>query len=148
MFARFLLLFVLLPLIELGLLIQVGRWIGLWTTLGLVLLTGVLGGLLARSEGFRVLGKVQREMLSGRMPGRALLDGASVLVGGALLLTPGILTDVLGFSLLLPPSRRWLQDRLLRRLRKGVEQGDVHVTILRSRPLDRDEEGPGPPSIP
>ncbi len=140
MLLRLFVLFVGLPLVELALLIQVGRWIGLWPTLAIVVSTGLAGAALARSEGFRVLHALQTEVAAGRMPGRAVLDGACVLVGGAVLLTPGILTDILGFALLVPFTRRRIQDVILRRLRRQVEEGEVQVTILRSRPLDSNVE--------
>jgi UPF0716 protein FxsA len=105
---RLALLFILVPLLELVLLVQMGRVVGLWPTLGLVLATGVAGAVLARLEGLRVLFQFQQEIASGRIPGQSLLDGLSVLIGGALLLTPGILTDLLGFSLLLSGPRRWI----------------------------------------
>ena len=128
--SRLALLFVLVPLVELVLLIQLGQLVGLWPTLGLVVATGVVGAVLARAEGLRVLYQSRSELASGRLPGQALLDGISVLVGGAFLLTPGILTDVAGFSLLLPFSRRWLQRRVRRRLERGLEQGTIRIVEM------------------
>lgn len=147
MLGRLFLLFVVVPLVELAILIQVGRWIGLWPTLALVLLTGVVGAWLARDQGFRVLAELQGQVGTGGLPGRAILDGAAILVGGALLLAPGILTDVVGFCLLLPLPRRWIQDGFLRRMRRKMEEGEVEVTVLRSRPLDESDPpgGPFPP---
>ena len=124
---RLALLFVIVPILELVLLIQIGQVVGLWPTVALVLLTGVTGAALARLEGMRVLFQFRRELASGRIPGQALLDGISVLIGGALLLTPGILTDVAGFALLLPVSRRWIQRRVRRRLERGVRDGTIRV---------------------
>jgi UPF0716 protein FxsA len=104
-------LFVVLPVAELALLLRVGRTLGFWPTLGLVLFTGVLGAALARREGTRTLGALRSEVARGGLPGRAILDGASILVGGALLLTPGFLTDALGFALLFPPTRHVAAQR-------------------------------------
>ncbi|HSH76792.1 MAG TPA: FxsA family protein, partial [Longimicrobiales bacterium] len=94
MAGRLALLFVIVPILELVLLIQLGRVVGLWPTLALVLVTGVTGAALARLEGMRVLFQFRRELAAGRIPGQAVLDGISVLVGGAFLLTPGLLTDI------------------------------------------------------
>ncbi len=129
---RLALLFVVVPILELVLLIQLGQVVGLLPTLALVLFTGVTGAWLARAEGLRVLLQFQREVASGKLPGQALMDGISVLVGGAFLLTPGVLTDLAGFSLLLPPTRRWLQRRLRKRLERGIADGTVRVVTMGS----------------
>jgi UPF0716 protein FxsA len=127
---RMALLFVVVPILELVLLIQLGQIVGLWPTLGLVILTGVSGAVLARLEGMRVLFQFRRELASGRIPGQALLDGISVLVGGAFLLTPGVLTDLAGFALLVPLSRRWIQRRVRRRLERGIKEGTIRVVTM------------------
>ena len=127
---RLALLFVIVPILELVLLIQVGQWMGMMPTIALVVFTGVTGAWLARAEGVRVFFQFQREMASGKLPGQALLDGISVLIGGAFLLTPGILTDVAGFSLLFPPTRRWLQSRVRGRLEKQIRDGTVRVVTM------------------
>ena len=130
LFGRLFLLFVLVPVLELALLIQMGRVVGLLPTVALVLLTGVLGASLARREGVRVFFRFQSEIATGRLPGQALFDGLCVLVGGAFLLTPGVLTDLVGFALLLPPSRRWIQNRLRRSLERGIQEGTVRVVTF------------------
>ena len=132
MLSRLILLFVTVPLLELVLLLQVGQWIGLGPTVALVVATGFAGAALARRQGLRAFLAVQQELSAGGLPGRALLDGLSILVGGALLLTPGILTDVLGFSLILPSSRRWLQGILRRRMERRIKEGAVHFTVFGS----------------
>ena len=86
----------LVPLAELGLLIWMGQAMGFWPTIALVAGTGILGAALARREGTRALTNVQHELARGRVPARALMSGAAVLVGGALLVTPGVLTDAFG----------------------------------------------------
>ena len=106
MLARLLLLFVLVPLLELALLIKVGQHVGVWPTVGLVVLTGVLGASLAKQQGLLTLRQIERELEFGRIPAAQLVDGLIILIGGALLLTPGFLTDTLGLCLLLPPTRR------------------------------------------
>lgn len=128
--SRLILLFVTVPLLELALLLQVGQWIGLGPTVALVIATGFAGAALARQQGLRAFLEVQREMATGVLPGRSLLDGLSILVGGALLLTPGVLTDVLGFSLILPLSRRALQGVFRRRLERQIKEGDLRITVF------------------
>ncbi len=129
MLRRLILVFIIVPIIELALLIQLGRWIGLWPTLALIVLTGILGGALASREGLRAWHAFQRDISEGRMPGRAIMDGLSIFAGGALLLTPGLLTDVLGFALLARPTRRWMQDRVVNRLGGTLlRQGRVYVS--------------------
>lgn len=123
------LLFVALPVAELALLLRVGSLVGLWPTLGIVLLTGVAGAALARSQGFRVLSAVQSELAQGRLPGAALLDGACVLAGGVLLLTPGFLTDAFGFLLLLPPTRGLLAGAVRKGFEQGVARGTIRVSV-------------------
>lgn len=130
MFARLGCLFVLVPLVELALLIQVGRWVGVVPTVALVAVTGLVGAWLARREGVRALVTVQTELASGRVPGRALMDGAAILVGGTLLLTPGILSDVVGFALLVPPTRRVLQRWARRRLEASLRSGRTRITFV------------------
>lgn len=132
MLSRLVLLFVTVPLLELALLLQVGQWIGLGATITLVVATGLAGAALARQQGLRAFLAVQNELATGRLPGRSLLDGLSVLVGGALLLTPGILTDLLGFSLILPFSRRWLQRRLRQRMEQRMRKGTVELGVFGS----------------
>jgi UPF0716 protein FxsA len=130
MFARPGCLLVAAPLVELALLVQVGRWIGVLPTVGIVAATGLLGAWLVRSQGLRALTDLQRETAAGRVPAQSFIDGGAVLVGGLLLLTPGILSDLLGFALLFPPTRRPLQRRALDRILRGIRSGTVHVTFL------------------
>lgn len=127
---RLMFFFVVVPILELMLLVQLGEVVGLWPTLALVLATGAAGAALARAEGTRVFFQFQKELAQGRIPGQALLDGISVLVGGAFLLTPGILTDIAGLFLLLPPSRRWIQRRVRARLERHIREGALNVVVM------------------
>lgn len=120
MFLRLLLLFTVVPALELFLLIQLGRHVGFWPTAALVLGTGVVGAWLARREGVKVLRAVNAEMTEGRMPTDHLLDGLLILVAGAVLLTPGLLTDMAGFVLLAPPGRRIIRSVLSRAISKRI----------------------------
>ncbi|TVP76614.1 MAG: FxsA family protein [Gemmatimonadales bacterium] len=142
MFARLGCLFVLVPLVELAVLIQVGRWIGVVPTIAIVAVTGVVGAWLARREGVRTLVTVQNEMAAGRLPGGAMMDGAAIVVGGALLLTPGVLSDLVGFALLIPPTRSVLKRWARRRLEAGIRSGRTRVTFIHGHPHPPGEAGP------
>lgn len=101
------------PLVELTLLLWLAQYEGWLVTLGIVLFTGILGTLLARSQGFSTWQKIQSQMASGQMPGSAMADAAMIFAAGALLMTPGLLTDAFGFALLIPPCREWMKKRFL-----------------------------------
>ena len=131
-------LFIVVPLIELILLVELGRRIGLLPTLALVIVTGITGATMARLEGLRVFFQFQIEMGSGRLPGQAMLDGVSVLIGGAFLLTPGIFTDLVGFALLFPFSRRWLQRYAKAWMKKKVTDGTIHMVKRLGERVDLD----------
>jgi UPF0716 protein FxsA len=130
MFPRLALLFILIPILELAVLVKLGQTMGFWPTLTLVLGTGFLGAHLARSAGVKLLTHVRSEMNAGRVPGDALLDGLAILVGGILLLTPGLITDVAGIALLFGPTRRWIQARAKRWFESQVQMGRVNVGML------------------
>lgn len=129
MLSRLILIFVTVPLLELVILLQIGQWLGPMPTVALVVATGAAGAALARRQGIRAFLAVQRELAVGRLPGRSLLDGLSILVGGAFLLTPGVLTDLLGFALLIPGSRRWIQRQARRRLEQRIREGAVELRV-------------------
>lgn len=102
---RLFLLLVAIPIIEIALFIEVGGWIGTWPTVGIVILTAIVGSAMLRQQGLGVLRTMQDRLAGGESPGRLLADGAMILFAGALLLTPGFFTDAVGFLLLLPPVR-------------------------------------------
>lgn len=116
-----LLLFTVVPALEIALFLRVGGVLGVPGSVGLVLLTGIVGASLARAQGLAVLLRVQQTLGRGELPSRDLLDGALVLVGGVLLLTPGFLTDCVGLSLLLPPSRALIAAGVLRAVRGSMQ---------------------------
>lgn len=120
---RLLLLFTLVPLAELWLLIEIGQWIGTWPTIFIVASTGFVGVLLARSQGLSVLYRIRDELYQGDLPGEALIDGACILIGGAFLLTPGLITDLSGFLLLIPPTRRLIKAAARRYLQRKLDSG-------------------------
>jgi UPF0716 protein FxsA len=121
---RLFILFAVVPVIELYLLIQVGSLIGPLPTVALVLGISLAGAWLVRHQGFEIMRRVQAELVQGRLPAAELLDGALVLVGGVLLLTPGFFTDFLGLFFLIPVTRalikQFLRIWLQRRLARGV----------------------------
>lgn len=120
MLVRLLILFTVVPIVELALLIRLGQLISLWPTLGLVIGTGVVGAWLARREGLRTFAAIRAELARGVMPAARMLDGLMILLAGALLVTPGIITDLIGFAMLVPPCRRLIRQRLHDWLRKRV----------------------------
>jgi UPF0716 protein FxsA len=123
MFLRLFLLFTCVPLLELYLLLQIGSIIGAVNTILLVVITGVLGAYLAQQEGLRTLERIRSLMAQGEMPGEPLIDALLILVAGFVLITPGILTDLIGFLMLVPttraPVRRWIRGQLERRFATG-----------------------------
>ncbi len=114
-----LLLFIGVPIIEIVLFIEVGDWIGLWPTVATILITAFIGTALVRAQGLAVLAQARQDMDTGKPPVKAALTGVCLLVAGALLLTPGFLTDALGFMLLIPPVRMMLGALLVTRLVKS-----------------------------
>ena len=105
---------IVVPIVELYVIIQVGQEIGALPTIGILLLDSILGSLLLRSQGREVWRRFNAALAGGRVPHREIVDGVMVIAGGALLLTPGFLTDVLGLLLLLPPTRAALRRVVLR----------------------------------
>lgn len=127
--SRLLLLFVIVPAVELVLLIEIGRRIGTLATLGLIVATGALGAYLARRQGLGVLRRMRQETAAGRLPAAPVMDGIIILIAGALLVTPGILTDAFGFFCLIPPCRELLKGCLKAWLERAIRRGDVTVSI-------------------
>lgn len=136
--ATLLFLFIAVPFVELALLIELGSRIGTMHTLLLIVFTGVVGASLARQQGLGVLRRIQEETARGQLPGDALLDGLILLVAGALLITPGLLTDAVGFAALVPPVRAAMRRAFVRWLEKRVREGRAHVTVY----WERDPGGP------
>ena len=127
---RLFLLFVVVPFIELAILVRIGSAVGFWPTMALVVATGAVGAVLARGQGIRVLNAIRNDLASGQVPAAHLLDGLFVLVGGILLLTPGLLTDLAGLSLLLPFTRNRLKRILRARMEGMIHSGRVSVVTL------------------
>ncbi len=124
------LLFVMMPVLELYVLIRVGQWLGAWPTVGLVFLTAAVGISLLRHQGFSTLRIVRARLEAGELPAREMVEGLVLVVGGAMFLAPGFITDILGFTCLIPPTRRRMADFLMAR---GVWHAQASVRY-----------GPGP----
>ena len=105
--------FIAVPVIEIAAFIEVGGWIGLWPTIGVVIATAVAGSALLRWQGLSVLRRFRESLLRNEMPMAELFDGLCLLVAGAFLLTPGFFTDLAGFALMIPPFRQWVARVLL-----------------------------------
>ena len=127
MLFRLFLLFTVVPLLELYLLIQAGTYIGALPTVGIVIVTGIIGGLLARNQGLAVLRRVRQDFQEGRLPAGTFFDGLLILIAGIVLVTPGLLTDCLGFLLLIPWNRQVFKQWLKSRLQEVVSQGQVQI---------------------
>ncbi|GAA0607345.1 FxsA family protein [Thalassospira tepidiphila] len=122
----FLAIFVAMPIIEIAVFIQAGELIGLWPTIGVVVLTAIIGTSLMRAQGLQTLAKAQSQMDQGEMPIGALFDGICILIAGVLLLTPGFVTDTFGFLLLVPPLRQLIGAKVIMKL---VQSGNIRTNF-------------------
>jgi len=128
MLGYLILLFTLVPLIELAILIKIGQYMGVAYTIGIVLLTGVAGAYLAKMQGLITLRRIQEDINQGIMPADKLFDGVLILCSGILLLTPGLLTDIIGFMGLIPLTRNLLKRWIKAKVENIISQGKV-ITI-------------------
>ncbi|MCW8346275.1 MULTISPECIES: FxsA family protein [Vibrio] len=126
MFPILLLLFICVPIIEIGLFIQVGGFLGLWPTIGLVLITAFVGATLVRSQGLQTLMSVQTRLQKGEMPAQQIVEGVMLAVSGVLLLTPGFMTDAMGMLVLLPAPRAAIAKYLMSKVVVNTMQGGFH----------------------
>ena len=142
MLARLLLLFTVIPIVELAILIPLGNWMGLWPTLALIVATGVVGAWLAKRQGIAAWRRITGDLKQGELPSDSLLDGLAVLIAGAFLVTPGALTDVAGMILLIPPARKPLKTYIRNRFQKSIESGDISfISFEHSDPFDGYDTG-------
>lgn len=135
------LLLLIIPIVEIAAFIVIGDAIGLWPTLGMILLTAIIGTALLRRQGLALFSQMRKEMDAGRVPARELADAFMLLAAGILLLTPGFVTDSLGFALFLPPVRAAIRAFVASRVRVvgpgGVDMGDM---------MNRQNRNPSGPS--
>ncbi|MGD6967581.1 membrane protein FxsA [Rossellomorea vietnamensis] len=125
---RYMMLFlIVVPALEIGLLILSGQTFGVPATILMIIATGVLGAYLAKKQGLQAIRNVQEQIKFGQVPGDAIVDGLCVLVGGVVLLTPGFITDAIGFLLLFPQTRKMIKPFLLRLFRRWINNGNVII---------------------
>lgn len=125
-FTKLLLLFIIVPVVELYVLIEIGRKIGTLPTVGIIILTGILGAYLVKSQGFLILRKIQNDLNKAILPGDSLIQGAIILAGGILLITPGFITDTIGFVFLIPVGREVVKKYLLKWLKGKIREGNFY----------------------
>ncbi|CAH8772173.1 FxsA family protein [Paenibacillus dendritiformis] len=113
----------LIPALEIYGFLLVSGWIGGWNTFLLILLTSVIGAIIARYEAAQVWGDAQKQLQARQVPGRAVIDGLCILAGGVLLLTPGFFTDIVGFTLVFPLTRPLYRHYLLKWIEKKMKDG-------------------------
>ncbi len=140
---RLFLLFTIMPLLELAILIRVGQEIGAIYTISIVVLTGAAGAWLARAQGIGVLRRIRESIKAGEPPSAELVDGAFILLGGALLLTPGLITDAAGFFFLVPATRRaiqrWVVQKVMRRFEQSTVTVQAHAVWSESNPPSQED---------
>jgi UPF0716 protein FxsA len=127
-----LILFIGIPIVEIAILVKIGTLIGFWPTMLIVIATGILGATLARIQGFLVLNRIRSELQMGRMPTEELIDGLLILIGGIVLLTPGLLTDFAVFLMLIPWSRNFSKKWLRKKFSLWVQSRNTRVTYFHS----------------
>lgn len=120
---RLLAIFLITPVIELALLLQIGEAIGLLPTVGIIVATGFAGSFLAKRQGLTVWRQFNRRLKGGELPGNELIDGVIILIAGALLITPGVLSDACGFLGLIPFTRRPLRHYMRTRIQRAMDRG-------------------------
>ena len=134
MLVKLLLAFTLIPLVELFLLIWIAEQTSLLATIGLVIVTGVIGSLLARRQGLQAWQRFRRATAEGRLPGREIQDGAMIAAAALLLLTPGILSDAVGFLLLVPAVRQLIRAAVMQRIASGIKMQITRGSAPQGRP--------------
>ncbi|MBC8413402.1 MAG: FxsA family protein [Nitrospira sp.] len=120
-------LFAVIPVIELAILIEIGSYIGVLPTVIVVIVTAMIGASMVRSEGLYVLSRLQRDMNNGIFPAEELIDGAMILVAGALLLTPGFFTDIIGFLMVFPVPRKFIKKFGKDYIEKKINSNEITI---------------------
>ncbi len=127
MFLKLLLLFTVIPFVELALLIKIGTIIGVTETIMLIVITGIAGAVMVRAAGINCMFRIQQNMQEGIVPTDELFNGALILVAGAFLVTPGLITDAAGFLLLVSPARDMIKKWLQKYLRRKFDQTELRI---------------------
>jgi UPF0716 protein FxsA len=133
MFGYLVFLFTIVPALEFYLLYSIGGQIGAGNTFLIIIITGIVGASLAKSQGLSIIQKVQSELAQGQVPGKQLAHGFLVFGGGLLLLTPGFLTDILGFSMVIPGSRHVIVAFLSQYVTSGIAKGTMKFSSMNSK---------------
>lgn len=115
-------------MIELALLIKVGSYIGLFNTITIVILTAVIGAYMVKMEGIGIMRRIQQSMQEGIFPEDELINGMMILVAGALLLTPGFFTDIIGFLMVIPFTRNQIRKFAMKYIKSKMPPGDIEIT--------------------
>lgn len=136
----FLALFIIVPLAEIAVFIAAGDAIGLFPTIATVIVTAFLGTYLLQRQGLSAIARTQNAMAAGQLPVESIMDGVYLLIAGAFLLTPGFITDSVGFLLFVPPFRRWLGKLGFRHI---MRKADIHVSTARSGAENAESDKPG-----
>jgi UPF0716 protein FxsA len=122
-----LLMLILIPAADIGVLLLSGKTIGVFPTIACIILTGVIGAYLAKKQGMETIRKAREQLRMGQIPGEAVLDGICILIGGVLLITPGFITDILGFLLLFPVTRKPCKWGIKKYLWKRMNRGNIKI---------------------
>lgn len=149
MFVKLLILFTVVPVLELYVLVKAGQHIGTLNTVGIVILTGIAGASFARSQGAQIIFKIRGALSQGQLPGIEMVQGAMVLAGGIMLITPGFITDLVGFSLLFPLTRKFYADMFMAYFKKKFQSGQWQFSTYSAYTETHDpgEETTQPPEI-
>ena len=121
--------FILMPILELAVLLEVHQAVGFGPTIAIVIITGVVGAFLAKAQGLIVVSQIRRDLAEGRMPAPRLMEGVMILIAGVLLITPGLITDTIGFLLLVPAVRSAIRTWLRTKLEEKIRNGAGNITI-------------------
>lgn len=149
MLFKLILLLTVIPLVELYLLVKLTQWTDSFAvTVGIIIVTGVVGAFLARLQGLRVVERLRDELRRGKLPPGSIMDGVMILVAAALLVTPGLLTDAFGFFLLTPFGRALLKRVLKKLLQNKLEDGSIRFQSSRWHPPRSHEPYPGSEHLP
>lgn len=147
MFPLLFVLFIAMPILEIFVLIKVGSSLGAWTTIAIVILTAVVGSYMLRAQSLATIKAVQEKLNSGQVPATQMFEGVALLIGGLFLLTPGFITDAIGFFCLFPPTRQWLLRRILAKASVSIFQGGTKVNPNRETQGSTDSSARSAPTI-
>lgn len=141
MFAKLLFLFTVIPILELCVLIPLGQQIGTWPTIGIIIFTAIAGALLAKYQGASAWRRIKSQLESGQLPSDSILDGLAVMIASAFLFTPGILTDLSGFILLIPFTRAPIRRFAKKRIEKWLSKEQVSLFGTGLNPFGVEDAG-------